>query len=184
MTIYLYVKTHSVTGLKYLGQTSQKDPHKYPGSGTRWIHHVRKHGYKYSTEIIKECSNKDELREWGIYYSNLWNIVNDSSWANLKPEEADGGTLSEESKRKIGLASKGRKQSAEARRKNSEKNSGENNHMFGKTHSPEARAKISMAAKNRKGPNKGKSMSAEQKEKIRQSVKARYELNRQLTPDF
>jgi hypothetical protein len=41
MPIYLYVKTHNKTGLKYLGQTSQKDPHKYPGSGTRWRHHLK-----------------------------------------------------------------------------------------------------------------------------------------------
>lgn len=184
MIIYLYVKTHNKTGLKYLGQTSQKDPHKYPGSGTRWIHHLRVHGYDYTTEILKECTNKEDIKEWGLYYSNLWDIVTSNEWANLKPEEADGGRLSEESRRKIGLASKGRKQSDEARRKNSEKNSGANNHMFGKTHTPEARAKISAAAKNRVSPSKGKIMSAEQKEKIRQSVKARYELKRNLVPDL
>ena len=184
MTIYLYIKTHNVTGLKYLGQTSQQDPHKYPGSGTRWIHHLKKHGYNYTTEILKECSNKDELREWGIHYSNLWNIVEDQEWANLKSEEADGGQHSKETKRKIGIASTGRLQSAEARRKNSEKNSGKNNHMFGKTHTPEARAKISAAAKVRTSPSKGKIMSEEQKEKIRQSVKSRYELKKNLTPDL
>jgi hypothetical protein len=184
MTIYLYVKTHTKTGLKYLGQTSQSDPHKYPGSGTRWLHHLRKHGRDYSTEILKECQTKEELKEWGLYYSNLWNIVKSDNWANLKHEEAGGGRQSEESRRKIGLSSKGRVQSTEARKKNSEKNSGENNHMFGKTHTPEARAKISAAAKNRKSPNKGKSMSAEQKEKIRQSVKARYRIKKDLTPDF
>lgn len=184
MTIYLYIKTHNKTGLRYLGQTSQKDPHKYPGSGTRWIYHLKQHGYDYTTEILKECSTKDELKEWGIYYSNLWNIVKDSRWANLKPEEADGGQHSEETKRKIGLASTGRLQSAEARRKNSEKNSGKNNYMFGKTHSPEARAKISDAAKRRISPSKGKKMSEEQKEKIRKSVKARYDLKKNLVPDL
>ena len=40
---YLYVKTHKVTGLKYLGQTS-KDPFKYNGSGTRWTNHIKKYG--------------------------------------------------------------------------------------------------------------------------------------------
>ena len=183
MTIYLYVKTHNKTGLKYLGQTSQLDPHKYPGSGTRWLHHLRKYGYDYSTEILKECVDKIELKEWGIYYSNLWDIVADNMWANLKPEEADGGRQSEESRRKIGLASKGRKQSVEARRVNSEKNSGKNNQMYGKTHSPEARAKISKAARGRVSPSKGKIMSDEQKEKIRTSVKARYDLKK-LVPDF
>ena len=183
MTIYLYVKTHNVTGLRYLGQTSQQDPHKYPGSGTRWRNHLRVHGYNFSTEILKECANKAELKQWGIYYSTLWNVVKDSGWANLKPEEADGGHHSEETRRKIGLKSRGRIQSAESRKLNSEKNSGKNNHMFGKTHSAESREKISKAAKGRVGPNKGKPMSAAQKEKIRQSVKARYALKR-LPPDL
>lgn len=183
MTIYLYVKTHNKTGLKYLGMTKSKDPHKYPGSGTRWLHHLRKHGYDYSTEIIKECIDKSELKIWGVYYSNLWNIVESDNWANLKPEEADGGGHSEETRRKIGLKSKGRIQSAEARQKNSEKNAGERNPMFGKTHSPEVRAKMAEAARSRPCPNKGKPMSAEQKEKIRQSIKARYALKK-LSPDF
>jgi hypothetical protein len=33
MTIYLYKKTHNITGLKYLGKTAQSNPYKYPGSG-------------------------------------------------------------------------------------------------------------------------------------------------------
>ena len=184
MIIYLYVKTHTKTGLKYLGQTSQSDPHKYTGSGTRWLHHLKKHGRTYSTEILKECQSKEELKEWGLYYSNLWDIVKSNDWANLKPEEADGGRQSVESRRKIGLASTGRVQSAEARKKNSENNSGKNNYMFGKTHTPEAREKISAAAKLRTSPSKGKIMSEEQKEKIRQSVKSRYVLKRDLVPDL
>jgi len=184
MTFYLYIKTHNKTGLKYLGQTSQQDPHKYRGSGTRWIYHLRKHGYDYSTEILKECVDKNELKVWGLYYSNLWNVVEDQTWANLKPEEADGGQQSEESKRKIGLASKGRKQSIESRKINSEKNSGQNNPMFGKTHTLEARKKISETRQNRPSPTKGKIMSFEQKEKIRQSVKARLALKKNLAVNF
>lgn len=92
MTIYyLYVKTQTTTGLKYLGQTIKKDPHKYPGSGKRWRSHLDKHGYDYTTEIIKECQTNEELKEWGLYYSDLWNIVDSSDWANLKPESGSGG---------------------------------------------------------------------------------------------
>jgi hypothetical protein len=65
MTIYLYVKTHNVTGLKYLGKTESNDPHKYPGSGTYWKSHLTKHGKDYHTEIIKECQTKDEFAYWG-----------------------------------------------------------------------------------------------------------------------
>jgi hypothetical protein len=91
MTIYyLYVKTHRKTGLKYLGQTTS-DPYKYLGSGKYWKLHLQKHGKDIHTEVLKECSTKDELKESGIYYSNLWNVVDSDDWANLRPESGDGG---------------------------------------------------------------------------------------------
>jgi|694.fasta_scaffold94863_2 hypothetical protein len=109
MTIYLYVKTHNVTGLKYLGKTESKDPHKYPGSGTYWKSHLKKHGKDYRTEIIKECHTKDEFSYWGLFYSNLWNIVESNEWANLKEETGDArGKLSAESRNKISIAGLGR----------------------------------------------------------------------------
>lgn len=42
MTIYLYLKTHNKTGLKYLGKTVSVDPHLYQGSGTIWRRHIKK----------------------------------------------------------------------------------------------------------------------------------------------
>lgn len=98
MTIYLYKKTHNITGLKYLGKTKQ-DPIKYQGSGVKWRHHIKKHGYNVTTEILKECETNEEIKYWGLYYSNLWDVVNakDSTgkktWANLKLEEGDGGFI-------------------------------------------------------------------------------------------
>lgn len=108
MTIYLYVKTHNQTGLKYLGQTSAIDPHKYPGSGVYWKCHLKKYGYDYRTEILKECQTKEEIKEYGTYYSNLWNIVESDEWANLKVEQGDGGRQSQEVRSRIGEAGKGR----------------------------------------------------------------------------
>lgn len=92
MLIYLYVKTHNKTGLKYLGKTVKKDPHAYRGSGAYWKLHLKKHGADYTTEIIRECRSLDELEEWGLFYSNLWNVVESENWANLKPEVGDGGS--------------------------------------------------------------------------------------------
>jgi hypothetical protein len=106
MAIYLYKKTHQETGLKYLGKTIQ-DPYKYKGSGKRWINHIKKHGYKVDTEIIKECSSAEELKFWGEHYSKLWNVVESSEWANLKPESGDGGSTPEMWK-KISNTMKGR----------------------------------------------------------------------------
>ena len=104
MIIYLYVKTHNKTGLKYLGKTTKKDSHKYFGSGIRWLNHLNKHGYDYTTDILRECHSEEELKEWGLYYSNLWNIVESKEWANLKTEEGQGGSgfhLSKAAKQKI-----------------------------------------------------------------------------------
>jgi hypothetical protein len=92
--MYLYVKKHNKTGLKYLGKTTSKDPHKYTGSGKRWKAHLKKHGYDYSTDILLETNSKQELKEIGIYYSNLWDIVESSEWANLTIEEGTGGDTS------------------------------------------------------------------------------------------
>jgi hypothetical protein len=91
MIIYLYKKTHNQTGLKYLGKTTSPDPHKYTGSGRKWKPHIKKHGYDVTTEILKECQSKEEVKCWGKYYSDLWDVVNSKDWANLKPEEGDGG---------------------------------------------------------------------------------------------
>ena len=44
LMFYLYIKTHSKTGLKYLGYTQKKDPFSYTGSGTYWKRHLKKHG--------------------------------------------------------------------------------------------------------------------------------------------
>lgn len=97
MTIYyLYVKTHNKTGLKYFGYTAATDPHKYTGSGEYWLPHLKIHGRDYSTTIIRECNTKEEVKEWGLHYSTLWDIVKSRDefgkkvWANLKPESGDG----------------------------------------------------------------------------------------------
>ena len=89
--IYLYVKTHNKTGLKYLGKTKSKDPFKYKGSGKRWVNHIRKHGYDVTTEILLATENEEELKETGIFFSNIFNVVESKNWANLKIEQADGG---------------------------------------------------------------------------------------------
>jgi hypothetical protein len=108
MTIYLYVKTHIKTGLKYLGMTTKSDPFLYSGSGIYWKNHLQKHGYEYTTEILKKCKNKDEIKEWGLYYSKLWNIVESKDWANLKEEQGDGGSPSLEGIQRLSKLAKGK----------------------------------------------------------------------------
>lgn len=66
------------------------------------------------------------------------------------------GHFSEEHKRKISEAHKGRHPSEETRRKMSEAHKGENNEFYGKHHSEEVRRKISEAKKGKPSHNKGR----------------------------
>jgi len=86
---YLLVKTHSVTGLKYLCQTVQ-NPFNYKGSGTVWKRHLKKHGKEHDTYILQKCYSKESLKSWGLYYSKAWSIVESKQWANLIPEDGGG----------------------------------------------------------------------------------------------
>ena len=110
MLIYLYVKTHSKTGLKYLGKTTQ-DPYTYLGSGVDWKLHLKEQGVEHTTEILRECKSNKELNEWGRYYSKLFNVVESKDWANRIPETG-GGWCDEEARKKISKSLTGFKRPA------------------------------------------------------------------------
>jgi hypothetical protein len=101
MLYYLYKKTHKITGLNYLGKTISKDPYSYTGSGVYWRQHLEEYGYDINTEILRECSTVEELKQWGEYYSKLWNVVESKEWANLIEESGPGGYWSIKSKTKL-----------------------------------------------------------------------------------
>ena len=145
MPIYLYVKTHNRTGLKYLGKTSKPNPYTYQGSGKYWKSHINVHGYDVNTEILKECSSDDEVKFWGEYYSALWNVVSDKKWANLKSESGDGGAPSQETCQQISTKLTGRKLSESTKAKMAAAKLGK---KLG-PHSEEHRTKIGKAQKGR-----------------------------------
>jgi hypothetical protein len=155
MPIYLYVKTHQITGLKYLGQTTSTDPHRYTGSGKYWKNHLAVHGYYYNTEILKECQSKDGLKEWGLYYSRLWNVAESKEWANLKEEGGAYGNHSSETRAKISAAQRGQKRGAYSQ----ERREQIANQNRTKAKDPKYRAKLSKALL-------GHSVSSETRAKI------------------
>ncbi len=87
---YLYVKTHNITGMKYLGKTVF-NPWKYKGSGKYWKRHIKKYSNDVTTKIIGEYNNIHQIKKAGRYYSQLWNVVKSNEWANLIPEYGEGG---------------------------------------------------------------------------------------------
>lgn len=92
-TIYLYLKTHKKSGLKYFGKTV-KDPFRYKGSGKRWLNHLKVHGNEVNTEILFKSSDINECRKFAIDYSLKNNIVNNPLYANLIEETLTGGDTS------------------------------------------------------------------------------------------
>ena len=94
MTIYLYVKTHNITGLKYLGKTI-RDPHIYRGSGLYWKRHLKEHGTDVATQILLATDDKDEFKKTAIFFSKLFNIVDSKEWANFREETGHGGFTKE-----------------------------------------------------------------------------------------
>lgn len=108
--IYLYVKQHSVTGLKYFGKTKY-NPFNYNGSGKYWKFHINKHGKNFiQTLDVFGFDNQELCSEFALQFSRNNNIIESKEWANLKEENGkDGGRdfgfkQSKETKNKIGIS--------------------------------------------------------------------------------
>ena len=91
--LFLLLKEHNITGLKYLCKHygTKASCMLYPGSGTRWRAHLRKHGYDIHTTILYETDSKEYLKQKGLEYSLLYNVVLSKEFANLVPEDGSGG---------------------------------------------------------------------------------------------
>lgn len=88
MTIYLYIKQHSITGLKYFGRTEKPDPFSYFGSGKYWLRHIKIHGKEFiQTTEIWGFDDQSLCTEFALKFSKENNIVESKEWANLKTED-------------------------------------------------------------------------------------------------
>lgn len=172
--IYLYIKTHNETGLKYFGKTIQ-DPFKYKGSGKYWMRHLKVYGNNATTEIVGCFEDIEECREAALKFSRVNDIVNSKEWANLCEENGLPGAVEghsynkgkkhseefREMRRKAMLGKqirKGGTLSKESRLKISEKNKG-------KSHSQTEEAKRKIAEKL-KGNKNGKGYHSEETKKL------------------
>lgn len=106
--IYLYLKTHNVTGLKYLGKTI-KNPYEYKGSGVYWKNHLKKYGNDVTTQILFQSENFDDIVNEGIRLSIDYNIIDSSEFANLMIECGTGGVNNGSFKKGCLCINKGKK---------------------------------------------------------------------------
>lgn len=90
----LYIKRHRVTGLMYFGKSVSNLIESYHGSGKYWKRHVAKHGKEHIEHVWSSewFTDENEVKEFALSFSELFNIVNSDEWANLKEENGlDGG---------------------------------------------------------------------------------------------
>jgi len=91
MIIYLYVKQHALTGLKYFGKTT-RDPRGYSGSGKYWLRHISKHGKEHVQTIqIWKFEDAELCKEFALNFSAENAIVLSEDWANLIDENGRDG---------------------------------------------------------------------------------------------
>lgn len=135
------IKECNITGLKYLCKCIETtNPYTYHGSGKRWVNHLKKYHKNWTrskdvtTTILGIYDNKEDLKDAGIFYSNLYNVVKDPNWANLIPESGDGGWINDQTgkswKIKDTSKMKNKKTITESVIKARESIKGTNNHQF------------------------------------------------------
>ena len=170
---YIYLIIDLTNWKKYVGQHHyhlEKLDSNYHGSGhiIRQIYKKRPHTLK--EVYLKTCYTQEELDEWEQYYIKFYDTLYPNGY-NLE-EGGRGGVPSEETRRKLSEANKGKPahnkgvpMSEEQKKKLSESK---------KNISDETRKKISEAKKGKPAPNKGKPMSEEQKKKLSEINKGKH----------
>jgi hypothetical protein len=208
---YLYIKQHTITGKSYFGKTTRPDPEKYMGSGKHWIRHYKYHGKEHVTTIwFCLFYDKEECNKFALMFSEQQDIVKSKEWLNQIVETgldwyqdgSSGYIMSEEHKKKIGYANRGRtfKTQPGGTTKFEKGGTPHNKGKVGKPWTEERRAKQLESNKNRvKAPKKqrmnkeelsefrkqfsgenhpqfGKEKSVETRQKISETLKARNKL--------
>lgn len=92
MNIYLCVKIHTKTNLKYFCKTSKKDPYIYKGSGIHWLRHINYHGKEFvKTLKVWTFTDEQDASIFALKFSRDNKIVESKNWANLQEENGLDG---------------------------------------------------------------------------------------------
>lgn len=97
------IKSHNVTGLKYLCITKRADWEDYTGSGGFWKNHLKIHGTDISTHLLFESDDYDEFVTMCYFCSDFYNVVESDEFANLVPEHGYNDRLPSQSKSNVEL---------------------------------------------------------------------------------
>lgn len=170
-------------GKRYYGITKQKPEKRWAnGKGYNtnqyFTRAIDKYGWNNIQHIVlHEGLNEEEAKELEQYMIQWYDTANREYGYNISLG-GESYNHSEETKKKIGEASKGRRHTEETKRKMSEaqkgKRTGEENHNYGKPRSEETKRKISEANKGKPSHNKGKSPSEETKRKLSEANKGKH----------
>lgn len=94
MALFLLIKEHNITGLKYLCKKSARsfsECEKYTGSGVYWKRHLKEHGNDVNTTLLYSTNDENIFRKIAKDYSIKYNVTQSKEWANLCDEEGQGG---------------------------------------------------------------------------------------------
>ena len=146
----------------------------------------------FSFEIVELC-DEDMLDDVEIKYIDLYDSCNVNNGYNIEAGGNQHKRLSDETKRKIGNANRGRRHSEESKKKMSESRTGANNGMYGKHHSDKSKKQMSNAKKGKPGhpstdyqkecarlANLGKEVSEETRKKLSEANKGNIPFNKNL----
>ena len=111
---------------------------------------------------IDDCTD-NHLNQMEIFYIKKYNPQFNFTEGG---DGSSGFRYSEESKKRMSEARKGKTHSLKTRKKMSESKKGENHPMYGKTHSLETKKKISEANKGENNPMYGKTHSEKTRKKM------------------
>lgn len=158
----VYMHVNKMNGKKYIGQTCQNPPKKRWANGLGYIESpkfwnaIQKYGWDgFEHIIIQDNLTLDEANSLEESLIKKYNTTSDEFGYNLQ-SGGENKLHSEETKKKIGEANKGRYVSSETREKISKANSGENSSWYGRKHTKEERDKISKGVSGEKNGMYGK----------------------------